>query len=399
MWSKLDAANAICSRLGKQAELVVLPKLNEHKEVLTASLKDSVIKRWQEIISVTSEGERSVLRVQKDIGGNTSFDLIDEDLHVVISNLKTFKLLESKVTEISNLLAELFLPQILSGSHSIIIEETITMTRKEDLPQTTEAIFRYLAEFATFLSTTLVDPVLTMLISTLIPGLITDILTSLLPSRIPAEISGLSDFDTLLDAVAYFETHLVNLGWTSETALTMWLADAPSVWFSSRQAVFLMEARVLVSRECRNLESAIISGGIDIMVEPQRLQSKSVETEKAIPRNVPEKPPSIRNEEIEEEETDGWGFDDADEEVEESIDTAAGEDDVEPDAWNWEDDDADIGNNQVADTNSFPYSLSTIPEPLMELVERVLKEGEELKSPRFTRIMSDLIPVIQCMLY
>jgi hypothetical protein len=137
------------------------------------------------------------------------------------------------------------------------------------------------------------------------------------------------------------------------------------------------------------------------MVEPRRIEGNNSEKSNVRPEDPPENIAAVATDDAEEDESDGWGFDDTDDaekRVEESHDVDAAEDEAEPDAWNWEDDDVEVDDSRADDTNSFPYSLSSIPEPLMELVARVLKEGEELKSPWFAIMNSELILVIRYIL-
>ena len=146
----------------------------------------------------------------------------------------------------------------------------------------------------------------------------------------------------------------------------------------NRQAAFLSETREFILKEGFG-KNVVISSEIDITLEPKI----SVEEEHKGELMVKEaEKPQV---EEEEEETDGWGFDAEGNENEESSENA------EEDNWKWEDDIPD--EEQVEETHdeqnsdSFPYSLSGIPDGLLEIVQRILDEGAQLQFSEYLSVV------------
>ena len=79
-----------------------------------------------------------------------------------------------------------------------------------------------------------------------------------------------------------------------------------------------------------------------------------------------------------EDEVDGWHFEDQDLDIE---DPAHGirNNDQETGAWVWE---ADEPDQDFLDMVAFPYAVSTIPEGLLSFIDTILGERALLHSPR-----------------
>src|SRR5208282_3317097 len=138
---------------------------------------------------------------------------------------------------------------------------------------------------------------------------------------------------------------------------------------------FLSDTRLLVIRESLSPKNVVISSGIDILSDPQTLNSEAVK--ETIQKETKSEGTTEKADEDDDDEADGWGFDTADEEIEEEVDVVQ---DPESDSWNWDDENEEV-KPLNEDSNSFPYALSAIPGGLMEIVERLLNEGTRLQSP------------------
>ena len=126
----------------------------------------------------------------------------------------------------------------------------------------------------------------------------------------------------------------------------------------------------------------VISSGIDILSEPKLAQ--------IIPEKVKIEEPKIaaagsEKDEDEDEEADGWGFDTED------VDTAETSEDVEADNWKWDDEiPEDPAVTENDNNESFPYALSSIPEGLLEIVQRILDEGVQLQTSEYEYLVYGL---------
>jgi hypothetical protein len=321
---------------------------------------------------------------------------LTEGLTSIISDLRALDIFESRISYLSQSLAETFVQPLLKGDHSVSSNDAL-LIKKDHTSHPPDIVFRYLTMLVTHLSAAFPQTVLDNLIPSLLPVLLSNILANFLPAHIPTSITDLPMFDVLLDTVTHFDTVLVNSGWASETPLSTWVSNASKIWFANRHAAVLLETRVLVIRECANQKNVAISSGIDILSDPQIVNSGAVKEEnlkEAYSGSTIERP-----DDDEDEETDGWGFDAADDEAENTTDlhgdTEMG--DTEPDSWNWDDENDDLKPLTKDSNSSFPYSLSPIPQGLMEIVERLLDEGLQLQSPRWPSLHSVSLVVILAM--
>ena len=372
----LVAMNHLILSLEKQTRMIaILPKLVARKEALTTSVKDAFAAQWDRIICFEYNEDGTALAVTTDAKGKLAYSkYLTKGLDDNIRNLRALDIFEPKLSDLTQRLAENFIQPLLKGNHSIS-SDSVLLIKQENSSYPPETTFKYLAMFVTHVSATFPELILDALATSLFPLLINEILRSFLPFHIPATIADLPTFDVLLDAVTHFDILLVNLGWASETPLSRWVSDAPRIWFANRQAAFLSDTRLLVIHESVSPKNVVISSGIEILINPQILNSEAVK--ETIQKETKSEGTEKIDEDDDDEEADGWGFDTADEEIEEETDVVQ---DLEPDSWNWDDENDDVKSlNQ--DLNSFPYTLSTIPGGLMEIVEGLLNEGKQLQSP------------------
>ena len=140
-------------------------------------------------------------------------------------------------------------------------------------------------------------------------------------------------------------------------------------------------------KESKNPKRVKISSGIDILKEAQPVQQTVNGKENGRETKESAAKSAAPNFGDEEEDADGWNFDEEEpvaEEpmVEQTIETAD-----EADAWdNWDD---DIKEEQKeVNSDAFPYSISNIPDGLLEIVKRVLDEGVQLDSQSFRQSLA-----------
>lgn len=174
----------------------------------------------------------------------------------------------------------------------------------------------------------------------------------------------------------------MDLEWASSTPLKAWAATVPQTWFDARQAAFLNDARVLVA-EYLNSPDVKITTGIDITTDPSNPLDKTQfqQTDKAVSES-PQKNGELEQQNgepeiLDEDESDGWKFDEDEEAAEVEAPVDASEDTSE---WKWEDDGEEVDNNDniTTTTDAFPYCISAIPDHLMDLLKKLLDEMLEL---------------------
>jgi hypothetical protein len=313
-------------------------------------------------------------------------------LDVLISPLKSFRIFDQKVSDLVEGLANNVIRRILKGNQTIQVIDSEFNVNQSPQEQSPDRIFGDLTTLTSFLCAIFPRAILDHLVPSLLPSLTTNLLAQFLPSYIPSSLNLLENFDSLVFAVEQFENHIVNLGWTDETPLANWVSQASKIWYANRLACYLDETRELVLKESKNPKRVKISNGIDILKEAQPVQQTVNGKENGRETKESASKPIAPSFVDEEEEADGWNFDDEEpvvEEpvVEEPVVEETTETAEEADAWdNWDDETKEEQKDVNGD--AFPYSISNIPDGLLEIVKRVLDEGMQLESPRFQRSLA-----------
>ena len=308
-------------------------------------------------------------------------------MDVLISPLKSFRIFDQKVSDLVEGLANNVIRRILKGNQTIQVIDSEFNVNQSPQEQSPDRIFGDLTTLTSFLCAIFPRAILDHLVPSLLPSLTTNLLAQFLPSYIPSSLNLLENFDSLVFAVEQFENHIVNLGWSDETPLANWVSEASKIWYANRLACYLDETRELVVKESKNPKRVKISNGIDILKEAQPVQQTVNGKENGRETKESASKPIAPSFVDEEEEADGWNFDDEEPVVEEPVVEETTETAEEADAWdNWDDETKEEQKDVNGD--AFPYSISNIPDGLLEIVKRVLDEGMQLESPRFQRSLA-----------
>ena len=308
-------------------------------------------------------------------------------LDVLVSPLKSFRIFDQKVSDLVEGLANNVIRRILNGNQTIQVIDSEFNVNQSSQEQSPDRIFGDLTTLTSFLCAIFPRAILDHLVPSLLPSLTTNLLAQFLPSYIPSSLNLLENFDSLVFAVEQFENHIVNLGWSDETPLANWVSEASKIWYANRLACYLDETRELVVKESKNPKRVKISNGIDILKEAQPVQQTVNGKENGRETKESASKPIAPSFVDEEEEADGWNFDDEEPVVEEPVVEETTETAEEADAWdNWDDETKEEQKDVNGD--AFPYSISNLPDGLLEIVKRVLDEGMQLESPRFQRSLA-----------
>lgn len=308
-------------------------------------------------------------------------------MDVLVSPLKSFRIFDQKVSDLVEGLANNVIRRILNGNQTIQVIDSEFNVNQSSQEQSPDRIFGDLTTLTSFLCAIFPRAILDHLVPSLLPSLTTNLLAQFLPSYIPSSLNLLENFDSLVFAVEQFENHIVNLGWSDETPLANWVSEASKIWYANRLACYLDETRELVVKESKNPKRVKISNGIDILKEAQPVQQTVNGKENGRETKESASKPIAPSFVDEEEEADGWNFDDVEPVVEEPVVEETTETAEEADAWdNWDDETKEEQKDVNGD--AFPYSISNLPDGLLEIVKRVLDEGMQLESPRFQRSLA-----------
>ena len=271
-----------------------------------------------------------------------------------------------------------FVQPLLTRSYSITKSETALIITKHGDLISFESILHHLSAVVTFL-TKFPQPILDLIIPSLTPSLTTDVADSFSSSAHIA-LDDLPSFISLCDEVSKFDRFLVDAKWVSHSPLSNWSTNPSRIWYSARLARYLMSTRALII-ETLNQRGVLISSGVDIMDNPQSEQNKPSDEKSADTDSLQF---TLEESNDGEDETDAWGFENSEDDFE-SDKAVLSDKDSESDGWNWDLDEPHTNKPGVSaeESLSFPYSISSLPDALMRVVESILEEGVKLQSAKW----------------
>ena len=405
VYQDLEALKSTLSGLeGKFPMIAILPRLQDRLRELHQSATKACSDVWDRSILVSGEEDSVTLRINQIHPGTSDIGVeLMVDFDEVFSSIESFGVLKQKIPELTTLLLDKFITPLFTQNYSLSTTHDTLALNKELTPRQLDALFTSLSTLITNLSSNLHPRTLPLLKQDLLPSLMSSLQENVLsPSLSSIKLSELQLIDDLIKELVQLDRHLINFNWATSTPLKVWASNAPQIWFEGRQAVLLDDTRKLIS-ENLTAPDLVITQGVNITIDPFDNQHEpNTESEKAIPvvqqKNgesvaVPVAPAGAVDED--EDDSNGWKFDDEEEtsEIGNSIDNDTSE-------WKWEDEE-EVDSNNVNDFNidfninnnshpnisnqdtsdTFPYTISVIPDKLINLIQKFLNEATELYSP------------------
>ena len=352
---------------GRELPLCVIPRLQSQIDLLATASHEKFKEEWNRSISIEKIATGTHLFVLDDARGIIKLltMLMHQVLEYLSSNLQKMGVLEELADAFRKQLNENVLRPVVNGSSlaridngALLIEPSIQS--ESDIPENLNTVLTYISRY-------LPRSVLALLKTRTFPELINAILFHYLTERCPEP----SSLPQTIDSLQHLNKIFIKSKWNAEINGRQWIQEVPHRWFANRQATVLSTVRSFLLTEQKSQESVKITEGIDISAVPQ---SGNV----LKPEQVPEKTvdAGITANVDDEDEPDGWGFDAGDDDVDAPSENRDDEENNVDDAWNnWEDDEEEMGPAEPV-SNAFPYAVSGIPDVLMDIVERILQEGE-----------------------
>jgi len=411
VYQDLEALKSTLSGLeGKFSMIAILPRLQDRLSELHQSATNACSDVWDRSILASGDQDSVTLRINQIHPGNSNIGVeLMVDFDEIFSSIESFGVLKQKIPELTTLLLGKFVTPLLTQNYSLSTTDDTMALKQELTPRQLDTLFTSLSCFITYLSSNLHPRTLPLLKQDLLPSLMSSLQENVLsPSLSSTKLSELQLIDDLIKEVVKLDRHLYNLKWATSTPLKVWASNAPQIWFEGRQAVLLDDTRKLIS-ENLTAPDLIITQGANITVDPFDNQHEpNTEPEKAISM-VHQKTeesvtlsvaPAVAVDE-DEDDSNGWKFDDEEEssEIDNSIDNDTSE-------WKWEDEEeVDSNNVHNFDTNNnshpnfsnqdtsdaFPYTISVIPDKLINLIQKFLNEATELYPPFLPPIFDILL--------
>jgi centromere/kinetochore protein ZW10 len=297
------------------------------------------------------------------------------------------------------------------GSHSI------TLQLGKDSPPF-DLVFNFVSDLIRFLQSSISKTIREAAVSAIFPDLMALLVTDWLTPNLPTELNMLDKLDDIRRQMHRILEQLRSLGWQGQTELQNWEDSLNRVWLNKRKATILdavrkgLAASKGVLRKVERVERQVIptetrdaedsTDNWDASWDDER-NEQSTSTDASKPTD--------------DDDASGWGFDDEEDAEEKPAEEKnisgqndADEEDAE-DAWGW-DDENPVQNKSEPDsqtpearpngtqkikvvdkehTLSEWYSISEVPDHMIDIISRELSDAQTLQETQHTSLNTSLL--------
>lgn len=408
-WEALDALP-----VGKGVRAVRL--LDVRAGELRHSVHEVFEHVWGALVCVDVEG-RSV-EVSRTKGGE-AMSLAD-----AVVGLKTYKEVDQRMAHFWHEVDQAIVgPRMdLEGSAlpAVVVDGNV-LSVKGEADKTIDALFADLDRVFTYFAERLPPDLIDSVSALMMPEVISRIISDWLASAVPASLKEMDRFESIMASARQFCTRLSELKFAGFNELQEWVEDAPKVWLAKCRETALDTVRVRLSgglgssKQVERVEKQMVSRAeVQELAHAPATAAATEEDDWGAawddegdqePENPPEPAKGDQEpaEAHEEDGADAWGWGDegdtqesAEPQPEEPKTDARGEDDDGGDAWGWGDEDthaepqsqsatkpsaasATTGTIEQREmTLKETYNISSMPEPVLQLVFAILEDGATL---------------------
>ncbi len=341
------------------------------------------------------------------------------DVHTVVKALIRLDLSTIKINEFYQSFDNIILtPRIALGPDRTtaaisVTGDDIQLTGRLPDPDI-RTTFRDVYSIIDYLSTRLPPTVAVPLSEVLIPSLTSKLISTWLLPSVPSSLDGMQEFQEILALVLKLADMMDPVGWHGKAGLLDWVDQAPRVWLTKRREASLGQVRTLLSRGLGNVKQA------------ERVETETLLQEDDVPKGSEanndwsadwsddedrKHGPVHTTTKKEDIDASAWGLDDDVEDTEMAAkDKNAPQSNIEKeadDAWGWGDEndqEASVQTDQKQ-TERGPtsnghapksvksskrevtlkevYSITALPEAMLELIIQVVSEAETLAQPKY----------------
>lgn len=286
-----------------------------------------------------------------------------------------------------------------------------TLEARGSADKSVKSLLRDLERVFSFLVQRL-PPDLVEIISGLLPTTVHSVTSVWLDSAVPSSLKDMEKFQDVIADARHFCSRLKALGFSSLGDLQEWTENAPRVWLSKCREAALDSVRIMLSqglgasKKVEKVEKQMVS-----RVEGEQLLANGAtasaddhgwdawdDEEQEQPQQPVQSGDSKPSDEGDDDGADAWGWGDedagADEPKEEHQDKKPDEEEDPVEAWGWGDetnnDEAETTEKDQAEVAAQPkpqtrelilketYSISSIPQPVLDLVFSIVEDGATL---------------------
>ncbi|KAK7542534.1 uncharacterized protein J3D65DRAFT_219724 [Phyllosticta citribraziliensis] len=407
--------------MGSNKDTKVVGVLQKRIKQLRAGMAENAMDSWYLLLSVDISKNTAILKQQVD-------RTYPVQLSTVVEALARLGSLENAIAKLYKSLDQAIIAPRFAPTHATdnpgfkTENDTITVERGA-APAGVLATLEDARNLCQYLYGQLPESVSEPLAEKFVPGMIARLTSDWLDPSIPISLDGLNSFQEILSSVSRFANFVDELGWMGKSELMTWVEKAPRNWLARRKEDALASVRVLCSsginqkKEVERVETQLVSRG-DAIIAGEEAEDDWDAWDNDEEKTVDHSEKQQETEELPPEEdidadASAWGLDDdaESENAEAKSEESKGDPEEEDaDAWGWGDDDANAEaeapeskspgksatkestqkkppTNQPSErelTLRETYSVTAIPDAIMEMVLQIVSDAQALAQPRFS---------------
>ncbi|EXF78045.1 is centromere binding protein at prophase [Colletotrichum fioriniae PJ7] len=286
-----------------------------------------------------------------------------------------------------------------------------------------DELFTDLQKVVEFLAKRLTPDLLMFFSPIMMSDLVPRLISVWLDSEVPSNLKDLGRFQAVIESARLFCEVLEDNGFTGFTELKEWVGSAPSIWLAKCRETALDSVRVQMSnglgatKQVEKVEKQMVSRSEGKELTANGVAGTVAEDDWGAEWGVDddEEPPEAKDDAQEEDDgADAWGWNDEEQTTESTQeestqveDKPADDEDDAADAWGWGDDDVTEQTEpevkpQAPKTQTKKhktvsaepdesremvlketYHISSMPEPVLELILALLEDGAALTQPEY----------------
>ncbi|KAF1815696.1 WD40 repeat-like protein [Eremomyces bilateralis CBS 781.70] len=395
--------------------------LRDRAKRVRDDMVETVTGYWWDIVHVNQE--KRALVVKKSITRKS--EILAEDTVRFAEQLDIYDDLVSKLQHglERSIIAARFGPENADDSAVLSVDDNTLSVSTDGGAGGALAAIEDIKKLTRFLSSELPTQLSLSLSQKLVASLTSHLVSTWLQEAIPISLDEMNEFQQLLDQVLSLAEHLEGLGWSGNEELINWVETAPRSWLSKRKEAMLAAVRTSCYRGVRTrktverVETQLISHE-DLMGPPPD-QSNDWDAEwdndGADADQQPASEPTVEEEDMD---ASAWGLE---EEGQDQVEQKPDEDEKtenddeggdEADAWGWGEDDAEDATTVKESAPAKPaaskppaghvhgkeavhenkaeeitlretYTVTAIPDEILQLIQEVVSDAETLSQERY----------------
>ncbi|KAF2684831.1 hypothetical protein K458DRAFT_301641 [Lentithecium fluviatile CBS 122367] len=409
---RLEDADGAFKRLGPFENTRAVGLLKTRSGELRHAIVENVTESWNALITVDTAEKKVTLK-----------DEIEREatVHIgtVVDALTKLGILDNFIARLArDLDTAIISPRLSIDADQIVSALTIEGDEAQAVGAVSDVSVKAALEdiqaISEYLSTRLPPTIAVPLSEKLVPAIASRLITKWLLPAVPLSTNGVLEFQETLSLVLGLVEFFDELEWSGQNRLTDWVDKSAEIWLATQKEASIAQLQRILPKQAQQkkmverVETQILSKG-DAMLGGQEDNEEDWGADWGEEEAAPEEANPL-TEEVEEEDVSAWGIDD-DEPQEAEKDAIADkpeqtEDDVDDWGADWDDENSKPAPSEPAPkTTTNPnangaastsqkatatrevtlretYTVTAIPDSILEIILQVIAEVETLNSPQ-----------------